>query len=49
LIAVEADNKIIKKIVGHKRQSVTETVYIHFEIQQLINTIDPTSKKEPPA
>jgi hypothetical protein len=30
------DDKIIKKIVGHKGQSVTETVYTHFEIQELL-------------
>jgi integrase len=40
LTAAGVDDKIIKKIVGHKGQSVTETVYTHFEIQQLIEAID---------
>lgn len=40
LTAAGVDDKIIKKIVGHKGQSVTETVYTHFEIQQLIDAID---------
>lgn len=33
-------DKIIKKIVGHQGQSVTEIVYTHFEIQQLIDAIN---------
>lgn len=40
LTAAGVDDKIIKKIVGHKGQSVTEVVYTHFEIQQLIEAID---------
>ncbi len=40
LTAAGTDDRIIKKIVGHKGQSVTETVYTHFEIQQLIDAID---------
>jgi integrase len=40
LTAAGVDDKIIKKIVGHKGQSVTESVYTHFEIQQLIDAID---------
>lgn len=40
LTTAGVDDKIIKKIVGHKGQSVTETVYTHFEIQQLIDAID---------
>jgi integrase len=40
LTAAGVDDKIIKKIVGHKGQSVTETVYTHFEIQQLIDAIN---------
>lgn len=40
LTAAGVDDKIIKKIVGHKGQSVTETVYTHFEIKQLIDAID---------
>lgn len=34
------DDKIIKKIVGHKGQSVTETIYTHFEIQELLEAIN---------
>lgn len=40
LTAAGVDDKIIKKIVGHKGQGVTEIVYTHFEIQQLIEAID---------
>lgn len=40
LTAAGIDDKIIKKIVGHKGQSVTEVIYTHFEIQQLIGAID---------
>ena len=34
------DERIIQKIVGHKGQGVTEIVYTHFDIQQLIDAID---------
>jgi len=34
------NDKIIKKIVGHKGQGVTETVYTHFEIEELIEAIN---------
>lgn len=34
------DDKMIKKIIGHKGQGVTETVYTHYEIQDLIDAID---------
>lgn len=34
------DERIIKKILGHKGQGVTETVYTHFEIQTLLDAID---------
>lgn len=40
LTAAGVDDKIIKKIVGHKGQGVTEIVYTHFDIQQLIDAID---------
>ena len=33
-------DKIIKKIVGHKGQTVTEVVYTHFEIQELLEAIN---------
>lgn len=34
------DERMIKKIVGHKGQGVTETVYTHFEINALLDAID---------
>ena len=40
LAVAGVDDKIIKKIVGHKGQSVTETVYTHFEIQELLEAIN---------
>jgi integrase len=40
LTAAGVDDKIIKKIVGHKGQGVTENVYTHFEIQQLLDAIN---------
>ena len=40
LTAMGVDDRIIKRIVGHKGQSVTEVVYTHFEIQQLLNAIN---------
>lgn len=40
LTAAGVDDKIIKKIVGHKGQGVTEIVYTHFEIEQLLEAID---------
>jgi integrase len=40
LTAAGIEDKMIKKIVGHKRQGVTENVYTHFDIQQLIHAID---------
>ena len=33
-------DKVIKKIVGHKGQGVTEVVYTHFEIEELIDAIN---------
>jgi integrase len=35
LTAAQVDDKIIKKIVGHKGDSVTEVVYTHFNMEQL--------------
>lgn len=32
------DERIIKKIVGHKGKGVTQTVYTHIEIEELIKT-----------
>lgn len=40
LAAAAVDERIIKKIVGHKGQGVTETVYTHFEIQELLDAIN---------
>lgn len=34
------DERMIKKIVGHKGQGVTQQVYTHFEIEALIDAID---------
>ena len=40
LTVAGVQDKIIKKIVGHKGQSVTEIVYTHFEMQELIEAIN---------
>lgn len=40
LTVAGVQDKVIKKIVGHKGQSVTEVVYTHFEIQELIEAIN---------
>lgn len=40
LTAKYVDERIIKKIVGHKGQGVTETVYTHFEIDELLEAIN---------
>ena len=40
LTVAEVQDKIIKKIVGHKGQTVTEIVYTHFEIQELLDAIN---------
>ena len=34
------DERMIKKIVGHKGQGVTEQVYTHFDIQALQEAIN---------
>ncbi|MCH5251852.1 MAG: site-specific integrase [Lachnospiraceae bacterium] len=34
------DDKLIKKIIGHKGQNLTEVVYTHFELQELIDAIN---------
>lgn len=34
------DERIIKRIVGHKGHGVTEAVYTHYDINQLLNAID---------
>lgn len=31
---------MVKKIVGHKGQGVTQTVYTHFEIETLLEAIN---------
>ncbi len=40
LTVAGVSDKIIKKIVGHKGQDVTETIYTHFQINQLIEAIN---------
>ena len=40
LTVAGVSDKVIKKIVGHKGQSVTEVVYTHFEIEELIDAIN---------
>ena len=40
LTAKGVDERIIKKIVGHKGQGVTQTVYTHFEIDELLEAIN---------
>lgn len=40
LTVAGVSDKVIKKIVGHKGQSVTEIVYTHFELDELIDAID---------
>lgn len=40
LAAAGVDERVIKKIVGHKGQGVTETVYTHFEIAELLDAIN---------
>ena len=34
------DERMVKKIVGHKGQGVTQTVYTHFEIEALLEAIN---------
>ncbi len=34
------DDRMVKKIVGHKGQGVTQTVYTHFEIEALLEEIN---------
>lgn len=40
LTVAGVSDKVIKKIVGHKGQDVTEIVYTHFEIAELIDAIN---------
>lgn len=40
LAATGIDERIIKKIVGHQGQGVTEIVYTHFEFKQLLDAIN---------
>lgn len=40
LTAAGVDDKIIKRIVGHAGQSITDTVYTHFEITQLLDAVN---------
>lgn len=40
LTMAQISDKIIRKIVGHKGQNVTEIVYTHFEIKELQDAIN---------
>ncbi len=40
LTVAGVSDKVIKKIVGHKGQGVTEIVYTHFEIEELLDAIN---------
>ncbi len=40
MTAAGVDDKIIKKIIGHKGQTLTEIVYTHFELQELLDAIN---------
>ena len=40
LTAAGVDDRMIKRIVGHKGQGVTQVVYTHFEIDSLVEAID---------
>lgn len=40
LTTANIDDKVIKKIVGHAGQGITEQVYTHFELQQLLDAIN---------
>ena len=40
LTVAGVSDKVIKKIVGHKGQGVTEVVYTHFEIEELLDAIN---------
>ncbi len=40
LAAAGVDEKITKKIVGHSGQGITESVYTHFNIQELLDAIN---------
>ena len=36
----EVDERIIKRIVGHKGHGVTETVYTHYEMKKLLEEVN---------
>ena len=40
LASAGVDERVVKKIVGHKGQGVTQVVYTHFEIAELIDAIN---------
>lgn len=40
LVAAEVNKTLIQRIVGHQGKDVTDNVYTHFDIQQLIEAID---------
>ena len=37
---IRIDERIIKKIVGHAGKGVTEIVYTHLDMQQMLEAID---------
>lgn len=40
LVAAGVDRRLIKRIVGHQGEDVTDTVYTHYEINQLVEAIN---------
>ena len=40
LTKARIDERIIKKIIGHSGKGVTEIVYTHIDMQQLLEAID---------
>lgn len=40
LVAAGIDRRLIKRIVGHQGEDVTDTVYTHYEIRQLVDAVN---------
>lgn len=40
LVSAGVDDRVVKKIVEHKGQGVTQTIYTHFEIDELLDAIN---------
>jgi len=47
MTAAKIQPVLIKRIVGHKSRDITEKVYTHFEIQQMIEAVDTPDWKNP--